>query len=108
MIQSGRLRHRITIQSATESQDTYGEPIKTWSTFLTTWASVEPIKGKEFWESQQVNAQVTHKIIMRHRDGLNPKMRVSWDDRTFEIKAIMNEFERDRKLTLMVTEAVTS
>jgi len=108
MIQSGRLRHRIVIQSPTETQDTYGEPIKTWSTFLTTWASVEPVKGREYWESQQVNAEVTYKITMRHRSGLNPKMRVSWDDRTFEIKNILNDFERDRRLTLMVTESVTS
>ena len=108
MIQSGRLRHRIVIQSPTETQDTYGEPIKTWTTFLTTWASVEPLKGREYWESQQVNAEVTYKITMRHRPGLNPKMRVSWDDRTFEIKNILNDFERDRRLTLMVTESVTS
>ena len=108
MIQSGRLRHRIVIQSPTETQDTYGEPIKTWATFLTTWASVEPIKGREYWESQQVNAEVTYKITMRHREGLNPKMRVSWDDRTFEIKNILNEYEKGRRLTLMVTESVTS
>ena len=108
MIESGQLRHRITIQSATETQDTYGEPIKTWSTFLTTWASVEPLKGREYWESQQINAQLSHKITMRHYPGLNPKMRVSWDDRTFKINTIMNDFERDKKIVMMVTETVTS
>jgi len=108
LIQSGRLRHRITIQSPTETQDTYGEPVPTWSTYLTAWASVEPIKGREYWESQQINAEVTHKIIMRYRSGLNPKMRVSWGNRTFNIHSILNEYERDNKLTLMVTESVTS
>lgn len=104
-MRAGTLRHRITIQSVTETpRDAAGGVADTWGTYATAWASVEPLRGREFVEAAKVTAEVTHKITLRHRSGVTAKMRVSWDNRTFDILAPMNTNELDRELVLLVKE----
>lgn len=105
-IESGKLRHRITIQQRSTTQDVYGEPTDTWTTFATVWASVEPIIGREFFASEQVQAEVTTKIRIRNLDGILPKMRVSFGSKIYDIKAIMNIEERNREILLMCEEVI--
>ena len=106
-MRAGRLRHRVTIQNYTESQNTFGETTKTWADYATIWAAIEPVKGREFWESQQVNAEITTKITMRYLAGVKPKMRVLDDNRIFEIDSVINVDERNRELQLLVKENVS-
>lgn len=105
-MRAGRLRHRVTIQQCTETQNSYGEAVKEWTDYATVWASVEPAKGREFWESQQVNAEITGTVVMRYLAGVKSKMRVLYDGRVFEILAVINPDERNRELQLAVKEMV--
>lgn len=107
MIIAGRLRHRIVIQSPTETINSYGEREQTWATFATVWASIEPMRGRELLEAQQINAELSVKIRIRYLASVKPKYRISWDSRTFEINSIANIEERDREIELMCTELVT-
>jgi SPP1 family predicted phage head-tail adaptor len=105
-MRAGRLRHRITIQDYTESQNTFGEVTKNWTDYATVWAAVEPVKGREFWESQQINAEITTKVTIRYLAGIKPKMRILYDTRIFEIDSVINVDERNRELQLLVKEMV--
>ena len=105
-MRAGKLRYKITIQDYTESQNSYGEVTKTWEDYATVWASIEPIRGREFWESQQINAEVTAKITIRYLAGVTPKMRVKYEARIFEIISVINPEERNKDLQLMVKESV--
>lgn len=105
-MQSGWLRHRITIQSKSVSQDSYGEPDETWSTYVNAWASVEPLRGREFMDGMAQGQEVTHRIRMRQRDGVTPEMRVSFDSRVFQIESVINVLEKDREMILMCQELV--
>jgi SPP1 family predicted phage head-tail adaptor len=105
-MRAGRLRHRITIQDYTESQNSFGEATKNWTDYATVWAAVEPVKGREFWESQQINAEITTKVTMRYLAGIKPKMRILYDTRIFEIDSVINVDERNRELQLLVKETV--
>lgn len=105
----GRLRRKITIQQITETRDAYGEPIKTWTTLLNTRAAIEPLMGREFWESQQHNAEKNVRFRIRHSktaETITPKMRISWDSRTFDIQSVVNVYERNREIILMAVEYV--
>lgn len=47
-MRAGSLRHRITLQTAVDTQDgTTGEPVRSWTTLATVWAEVAPLKGRE-------------------------------------------------------------
>jgi SPP1 family predicted phage head-tail adaptor len=106
-MRAGRLRHRVIIQEYSESQGNYGGVTKNWTTFATVWAAIEPARGREFWDSQQVNAEVTGKITIRYLAGVTPKMRVKHGDRYFEILAVINPEEKNEELQLMVKESVS-
>lgn len=103
---SGRLRHKIVIQNPSESNGSYGETVTTWGTFATVWASVEPLNGREYFESQQTNAEVNFRFRIRYTASITPKMRISYDSRTFDIISVINVNERDRETVLMAKEVV--
>jgi SPP1 family predicted phage head-tail adaptor len=101
---AGILKHRISIQISTNAQGTYGEPTPTWVDFITCSASIEPINGREYFSSQQVNSEVTHRIKMRYKAGINSKMRVKYHNRYFDIKSVINIKEQNREIHLMAVE----
>jgi SPP1 family predicted phage head-tail adaptor len=106
---AGLLDRRITIQSATITQNAIGEAISTWSNFATVWASVEPISGREFWAMQQVHAEVTVRIRIRYLAGVLPKMRITGSgSKVFNIEAIINPAERNGHLELLCSEGVVN
>lgn len=104
-MESGKLRHRVQIQSATEARDAHGQMIKTWTLVATVWARIEPLRGKEYIEAQASTATVTHKIKMRHRT-LTVGQRLVHAARTFNIENIINPNELDVLLEVMCTEVL--
>ena len=101
----GKLRRRITIERVTETQDTDGAVLETWSTYATVQASIEPISGREYFAAQSTQADVTHRIRIRYLSGIVPKMRVSYNSRIFDILSVINVGERNRELQLMCRES---
>ena len=85
---SGRLRHRITIQTATEAQNNAGETIETWGTFAQRWAEVKAIKGDEMQQADKVAGRATHTVKIRYTDNVTIKMRILFSTQTFNIVAI--------------------
>ena len=104
----GRMRHRITLQEFKETgRNRFNEPITERVAFATVWASIEPIVGREYWAKHQVQAEVTHRIRMRYREGVKPTMRVIFKEREFSIESVVNYQERNVDLQLMCKEVVT-
>ena len=101
---AGDLRHLITIETPTITQGDYGEPTVVWSTFKTIRVSIEPLRGREFFDSEKFNSEVTHKIKMRYLGGLTSKMRIKFGTRYFNILSVININERNRELHLMCAE----
>lgn len=105
-MRAGQLRHRIVIQQLAEGRDSAGGIAETWITFVTLPAAVEPLKGREYFQSDQLNAEVSHRIKVRYYPGILPKMRVSWGTRIFRVEAVLNIDERNREIQLMCTEVI--
>lgn len=107
IVRSGELRHRVTIQQKTTAQDTYGQPIETWTNVATVWASIEDLRGREFIEARQVPAaEITTRVRIRYRTGIEPTMRVIYGSRTLEITAVIDPDGRKRELELMCQEVI--
>lgn len=67
VIRAGKMRHRVIIQSASETLDTYGASAQTWSEDATVWAAVVATGSAESRAHQQVAPGTTHAITLRHR-----------------------------------------
>lgn len=103
-MQAGKLRHQVTIQQATETRNTLGEAIRTWSTVATVWASVEPLRGREFFDAEQVQSEISQRVRMRYRSGIKPTMRLLYGSRILQIQAVIDVDERHREIHLMCRE----
>ena len=99
------MRHFVTIEEATET-NSYGDVTRTWSTFKKRWASIRPLTGRERWAAMRAEANVSHCITIRYTEGVTSKMRITYNDRTFEIGAVTNVNERGRVMYLLCTEEV--
>jgi SPP1 family predicted phage head-tail adaptor len=72
----GKLRFRLQIQEVTQTPDSFGEPVESWRTVATVWGNIEPLTAVELWQSQMVQAQVSHKLTLRYRAELTAKHRI--------------------------------
>lgn len=107
-LRAGSMDAQITLQSATEAQDVYGEPIKTWAnlgTNPTVWAEVLPPTGQEQFDAQQINALAHTTFRIRWRTDLNVEMRVVYDSVPYDIHAI-NELRRREGLELVTVARI--
>ena len=75
-MRAGKLNKRVQIQEPAESRDAHGGVIRTWNTVATRWASIEPLRGQELYQAQQMGAQATVRITMRSYSGLTEMHRI--------------------------------
>jgi SPP1 family predicted phage head-tail adaptor len=101
-----RLNKRVTIvrPPSDDDVDDYGQTLDTWITVATTWAAIEPLRGREYFAARAEHADVTTRIRIRYRDNIDRTMRVRYASTEFEIGHIIHpEFAR-KELQLMCKE----
>ncbi len=88
----GRLRHRIYLQSKVVTRDAFGSEVITYKTEnpRPIFAGIEPLTAREYFASQQMKSQVTHKVILRYYPGVQTDWRVLYGTRQFNIIEIIN------------------
>lgn len=108
--QSGKLRYLVAIEQQASARDAFGAEQDNWSTFALVYAGFETLSGRELFNAQKLNAEITTKITIRWRAGVLPEMRVNWTDtgnnrnRIFDILACMDPTEHRRQLNLLSVE----
>ena len=100
----GKLRHRLILQTETQTQGATGEVTSSYSTDTTVWGSLRPVSGRELEQARQISEEITYKAEIRFYSGLTTEHRISHDSRTFEIVTILNHDERDEKQILLLKE----
>lgn len=99
----GKLNRRIEIQTFTRTQNSFGEESKSWSTSATVWARIEPSKGKEYFDAQQVKGKTSYKVTIRKTD-ISTDDRLKYGSKIFEIDAILDTDTDRRYLEIMCYE----
>lgn len=102
----GKMRHRVALQSATNTTDAGGGLAQVWETITHIYASIEPKNGSESYRQGQIQDKTTHEITMRYRANISTKYRIKYGTRLFNINHIKNIDERDRFLLLTCEEGV--
>lgn len=105
-MRAGKIRHRIEVQTATETQDAYNQPTAVWATAVTLWGSIEPLSGRELLAADEVKGEVTTRVRMRYDANITPKARLKHGGRYWDIAAVMNREDRDAEVEVLCREAV--
>jgi len=106
-MQAGALNKRLDFETPNTVADTFGEETEAPYTLVASvWGSIEPLSGNELLRAQQTQAEVTHRVRIRYRTGITPKLRIAYADRYFNILSVINRGERNRELEIMCKELV--
>lgn len=101
-----RLNKRVTIirPPSPDDVDDYGQPLNEWQPVATVWAGIEPLRGREYFSAMSEHAEVTTRIRIRYREGIDRTMRVVYNDTEFEILHIIHPEYNHHELQLMCKE----
>jgi SPP1 family predicted phage head-tail adaptor len=105
----GKLRHLVTLQQPSETT-TGGETARSWSDVAEVSAAIEPISSREYFLASQPRADVTHRVTIRYRAGIQSTRRIVWKEgnttRTLNLLGPpIDREERHAWLELMCGEA---
>lgn len=92
----GALRERVVLEAASRTGDGGGGADVLWDAVAELWAAVRPISGEERLAADRVAGRVTHKVVIRHRDGVVPAMRFRQGARILDIVAVLDAGRRHR------------
>ncbi len=105
-MESGKLRHILEIQRATQVQSSSGEAVPTWSKIGETWGDILPVRGREVFAGARFYTDITHRIIIRTFEGLTPRDRIVFGSRTFDVDSVADSRELRHQMEVLATEVV--
>ena len=104
---SGARRHLVTLQTRTDTADSYGDAVASYTTLGTAWAEITMMTGRERFDAQQVQAESTHKLVIPYcteHAVLAENDRVTYDGRTFDITYVGDPDGRARDILIVAQE----
>jgi len=105
------LRHRVVLEAEAPTPDGgggQGDPWAAATAVANLRACITPLSGHERLHAQQLEAGVTHRILLRYRPGVTAKQRLRFGDRVFNIRAVIDVEERNRWLEILAEEGVAT
>lgn len=105
-MQTGKLNKRVQLIRRITSADEYGFDTFTDAVHCTCWASIEPARGKVFYEMERKTDTEYSKITIRWRPGITHDMKVKYQDHLYDIDTIVDPYMRHEALELYCTEEI--
>ena len=93
---SGRFRHRLTIQKKSEAPEAIGGTVETWTTDFTRWGHIRPLSSREVFEADQLQTRQSHMVTLRYASTVSTQHRIVTQSRIFHIMSVKNPDERRR------------
>lgn len=113
-MRAGKLTHRLVYEEPTETADSYGQLVATWSTVGSLWGEVRTPNGREALIAQTLRDHVSHVVTVRAQTyPIKPTGRIRDLDAlpgtsgVYAIVSATDELGDRRSLKLYTSEVVT-
>lgn len=90
MRSAGDRDSRVVIEQKSITRNGIGEESVSWVTFDTRWASVKPLRGKEFFAAEQTQSSVDYRVNLLKPLALTREMRIKHGSITMDIVSIID------------------
>ena len=97
-MKTGLLNKRIEILGKQAVTDEYGFDTQADVVVYCCWASIEPARGKVFYEMERKADTEYSKITIRWRPGVTHDMKVKYQDHLYDIDTIVDPYMRHEAL----------
>jgi len=105
-MRSGRLRHRLVLQSPTSTRDSYGASVPGFETQATVWGGIEPLTGREYFSQNSVQSEAGVRIVLRPYTGLDETWRIVNGGEVYSVVSVLDDDEIKNFTTLMCLAGV--
>lgn len=110
-MKAGPLNRRMRFDRATETQDSSGDPVVTWTPLTTVWAAIEPLHGREALMVGAIRGELDTRIRIRWSRFLNDlsdKDRAVYifDNTIYNIVSVAEVRMEHRELEIMAKSGV--
>jgi len=99
--QAGQLDRRITIKKFSETTDSFGQQVKSFSTLASVWANVVERVGSEGEDGEMIAATKKVEFVIRYRTDVDEEMRILYNNNTYKIQAIQSADARKAFLKIV-------
>ncbi len=104
MVDPGSMRHRLTLEAPTETDDGAGGVNRGFTPVGTLWAAMTSLTGRESLQQDVLARRITHRIVLRYRPDITAAYRLRLGLRSFEIIALRDPDERRTFLECLCEE----
>ena len=105
-IRAGYLDRKIVIQQPNDTADGEGGTTRTWVTYVTTFASIQPFKGIEVFSADQVYSEQWVRMLIRYRPSqpVTNAMRILYGSKIYEIRQAYDKGAQRRMVEMLCQE----
>ena len=108
----GALNRRIQIQQQSSTRDSFGQPLLTWTTAYTAWASIDVLNAQLLNDTTGFISSATIRIVIRYTNSLvfNVGDQIIYTEattgvvHTYQVKAVINKEQRNRQIMFLCYE----
>ena len=100
----GDRNHKVEIQEPIINEA--GEVTDVWIAVAKWWCDIQPIRGRERMQADQVVADVSHILEGCWIEGVTPDMRVKYGKRVFYFDSVINVKELNRDMEISAREEI--
>ena len=104
----GKLNRRVEVLRFVTTRDEYGGEVGEWVVAEKLWASIAPVSGTEYYQSQTVNAETVVKITLRYNPRIDTMHRIRYQGKLFEIIGMVDQETAHRATILNCKEMVNN
>jgi SPP1 family predicted phage head-tail adaptor len=111
VLPAGKLNRRVLIQRKSRQKDAAGQTIDVWLDHARVWANFKTITGSAFSHQEFIAGDVevgpvTTSVRIRFRTDIETDMRLVYDGKIYDIKAVLPDEDRREYCDLAVVEGV--
>ncbi|MBN9046187.1 MAG: phage head closure protein [Rhizobiales bacterium] len=103
-IDPGRLTAELALEAMQPVPDDMGGYTESWTEVATVWGRIEQVSIAQRDFGVLPRPEVTHRILLRFRDGVATGMRLRKGARVFVLRAVHDPDETGRYLTCLAVE----
>lgn len=102
----GTRRRRFVLELPIEEPDGFGGQLRRYVAGPVLWGAIEALAEVERLRGGRTDRVATHRITLRARPGLDPRMRLTAGPRRFAIRSVADPDARGRDLVCHVEELI--
>jgi len=106
-MRAGRLRDKVSVETLGTTEDSFGQPVDTWTESAVRRCSIEPLKSaREFFAAQGENTRAGVMVRFRYEKGLLSAKKRLADNRTspqtiYDIESVIDADNNHKELICM-------